>query len=424
MKTIHAILYSTLFMTPIMASAEITDIDSAKLVDSASSIAAGDTWNITSTGSVEVRNATLDILGGITNSNSGESIMVNAANGQTSTVNLNGGSISTSVNTSLNLGKDWAGGVVNFNMTNGAEISQGSNAINIEIGRNAKTYLNVDSTSSITANQITLATRGGNTNYWAEVNVNGGSISLSADFVAAAERDGGTSAFLNISDGGTMTARDMKLQDSKIGSDTQPNVAVAVIKGANSSLELSRHMVLGNTSTSGNANDRGELVIHTGSYVRVSAITTVNNTGLLRVKLDSSNLASSSPLLTAVQDTYLYNNDGAKKSIIIDGELLDSAGQDASIVLFKFESAQGNLKLNNVRTIFSDLEAALVDFIGFENNTNLAFWEDFGYGDLVFDNSTFTISLNLTAKAIPEPAAFAAIFGALAMALASYRRRR
>lgn len=346
-------------------------------------------------------------------------------------------------NTTLNFGQDDANGTLNVNLI-GAQIrNDGGGELNFEIGRNAKTTLNIDSASLISATNINMSLRSVGSS--AKINIDGGSIALTGYLHmsnianSAYSGNGGMTTGVSVTNGGSLSVGSLIMQTT-IGGADKAHVGTITVSGKNasgvySSFTSSGAVTLGATSF-GNSGDKGELVLHTGTSSQIAGVLTVNLTGSIRVVLDSDSIANhqtSANVLASLYDVTLYNGGdtttfaGITKSIIIDGSLLAASGDDTSIALFYFGAAQGNVKLNGTgsdsRKVFGDLEAYLQEFIAFENNKNLQYWQDFDYGDLRFDNATQTIYLDLTAKPIPEPSTYAAIFGILALALAAYRRR-
>ena len=419
-----SVLFASAFATSVFAV--VTDIDTVITHESDITLNAGDTWNIIPGGQVILRagwggSPTYTINGNITNSSATEFLIINSreSGGSLTTVNFNNSSVTSTANATLAWGKD-GGNSVAINLIN-TTIASTSGTLNFEIGRNNNTLLNIDSTSSMSGNSLTMATRPGD--FVRVININGGSINLTGNVDIA--RDGsiggnGGSGEINVLAGGSLTASSLNLNPYQ-GSATRASQATVLVQGVGSSLTVNSNLNLGLTAIT-NADDSGTLTLHTGTTTTVANEARINNYGTLKVVLDSSSLTNDdTSVLFTTKDSFFYNN-GTSDPIVIDGELLTTMGTDVTIALFKFTANEGNVKLNDVRTVFGDLQSSLEDFITFDHNTGNQYWEDFGYGNLTFANNT----IYLTLTAIPEPSTYAAIFGALALALAFvlYRRKR
>ncbi|MBO7521044.1 MAG: PEP-CTERM sorting domain-containing protein [Opitutales bacterium] len=65
----------------------------------------------------------------------------------------------------------------------------------------------------------------------------------------------------------------------------------------------------------------------------------------------------------------------------------------------------------------------------FDAETPIEFGQEYAYGDNVtfvvsYDNANKIYSMALNVASVPEPATYAALFGAIALAFAAYRRRK
>ena len=124
----------------------------------------------------------------------------------------------------------------------------------------------------------------------------------------------------------------------------------------------------------------------------------------------------------------LYKSDDTVSNpFVIDGSSLGRMeyASEGDIYEIALMEVSGSISLNGVEQDISGMsDEAIQDFVSslfsFENNTGSDYWEDFDASNVSYNGGTFYISLTY----VPEPSTIAAIFGALALAFAAYRRRK
>lgn len=174
------------------------------------------------------------------------------------------------------------------------------------------------------------------------------------------------------------------------------------------------------------------LKIHTGSqFLNTQAAVQIFDSAQVTLVLDSKGIGYASDYAFSMfktRDLQVYKSDDTVSSpFVIDGSALGrlenaSEGDYYEFAIMEFS---GSVSLNGeVLDLTSMSESELNDFIAtlftFENNTDLNSWEDFDSSNILFSGNAFYIWLTY----VPEPSAFAALFGALALAFAAYRRRK
>ena len=429
----------TVFGFALPSLAATTEFDTAKELKNGASetIVQGDEWKFLSGSSLLVENSVLNVDGTITNVGA-TTFRFDSRNSTGSVVTFDGGKFlneNTAGTTNIIVGQDTNTCPLLFELKNGASIGNnpavsGVKNLDIEFGRNTDTTINIDKTSSITATTINYSTRGWNASPVVNnFNINGGTVSLSNNLnVATAGQlanNSGILANISINGGGRLTTLNATILNQAGKADNEANRVFVTVKDIGSSFSVSNNLSLGPTSVE-NSESVAELILHTGASATVGATLTVNNHGAVRAVLDSDTISSNAPLLST-NNASLYNNSGADAAFVIDGELLGASGsfeKDMTYDFVLFEVKSGQVGLNGTSKSMSDADFLddISTFISFENNTGNSFWKDFGVDDLfVVDGNRIGVSLTY---AVPEPGAYAAIFGALALFLAACRRRK
>ncbi len=199
--------------------------------------------------------------------------------------------------------------------------------------------------------------------------------------------------------------------------------ALLELSGKGSSLRLSNLHAGLDITPNGNSAD---IYINSGAQISVDSAFNFYSTSSLNLNLDSSGIQNTG---TAVMFKGNRGGFSSGVEITIDGSLLGDSSdltKDSAITvdLLQFTIGQTiniageNLIVNTANE--SSILAALKGIISIENNTDLDFWNNFSKDDLSFENGTLSLALHF----IPEPSTYAAILGALALALAAYRRRK
>ncbi len=410
----------------------------------------GTTVNVEEDGSIsmnganyELRNgSTLNLNGGSFNFIAGSNLYISKGSGS-STVNVNdGGHIQmqqTSGDAAIYIGDD-PNVVANLNVYTGGLIDQaaGSKNLAIYVGRNGSGTMTIDGGEVRGVGNIYVIDRSnGNTG---TLLLKSGYLSTSAGNLNVGDNDntGGTmGTALFKATGGLAEVRNLAIA-KKLGQiDAKVEIsgtAVVKVSGADG-----QDLIVGGVSSTA-ATHKGQLLIATGgqlSYASTTKAVKINNTGELVFRMDSEVFSGTvSPLLKAKEIKFSDNDGKGTDTLVIDGSGLTSSvagldtiditlidlsmagaamyfyGTDETTASASFTAATGTTEL---------LQAFLANFISFENFDG-ELWETVSIDDIYWDASTKSVMLTLTQ--VPEPATYAAIFGALALALAAYRRKR
>lgn len=163
--------------------------------------------------------------------------------------------------------------------------------------------------------------------------------------------------------------------------------------------------------------------IHTGAQFANTnnGISSIKDSAQFTFVLDSANIDYASTAMFSTRNLAVYKTDATVSSpFVIDGANLSFASlQEGDVVDFVIMTVSGDATLNGDILDFSNVDA-IADIFEFKNNTNLEDWEDFGLDNISFADGNLVLSLTY----VPEPSTYAAIFGALALAFAAYRRRK
>lgn len=320
-----------------------------------------------------------------------------------------------------------------WNGTNTLEISNGAKwaaSTNFYVGRNADSVstMNVDgayvlgASGTLTSNSSDLHT-GAGAGVTSYVNITNGAI---ANFRG-----------LNVSQGHT------NLNTTTVGGanavsyiTVSGNGSVLSVRGTDNKnyhnrLGVNKYDEQGqlNSTYEGNV---ASLTVHTGSqFLNTQNAIQVFDSGEITFALDSNGIIYSQDYGTAMVKTVnlqLYKSDDTVSNpFVIDGSSLGRMeyASEGDIYEIALMEVSGSISLNGVEQDISGMsDEAIQDFVSslfsFENNTGSDYWEDFDASNVSYNGGTFYISLTY----VPEPSTIAAIFGALALAFAAYRRRK
>lgn len=164
--------------------------------------------------------------------------------------------------------------------------------------------------------------------------------------------------------------------------------------------------------------------IHTGAQFANTnnGISSIKDSAQFTFVLDSANIDYASTAMFSTRNLAVYKtNATVSNPFVIDGANLGAVNglSEGDIAEFVIMTISGDATLNNAILDFSNIEL-IAGIFEFKNNTDLADWEDFGLENLSFAGGNLVLSLTY----VPEPSTYAAIFGALALAFAAYRRRK
>ena len=317
----------------------------------------------------------------------------------------------------------------------GQILSQGTSNLQIEIGRNGKAEIRMDANTNLfTSGNIQMGTRA-SAGTVGTLNINGGHLagkggigSNSGDINMATRHQ--TAAYLNITDGGDASIRHFRMSQKDGGDGVDGGVnstSYVMLKDLNSVLKVNNSVVLGVEATSGNV---AEVKIFSGAQLEHASGSekfTINETGKVLMMLQGNVIpnATDIAMIKARNLTAMYNGD----VFVIDGSTLHGSWAnegDYTVLLMEFANGTtldifgitGDLVVGTDSD--ADILAALMSLIDIQNNTGNAGWEDFTAADITYSGGKLYLGLH----SIPEPGTYAAIFGALALAFAAYRRRK
>ena len=391
--------------------------------------------------------------GGIFNSNAGvevqnNNVLVNEG-GQYNVVNAATFVIGNKADSTANFTVD--GGTFNMNATN--------SDYNIYISNNSTATANLKITNGATYQQGSGAK---NTQVW--MNSGNGTLEISdggkwfanANFYVGGASGANSTLILNngkiANSAGTGASSDIKLACSanSTGRFEVSNGASAILRtfqmaqgGANAKATLiikDAGSVVKATNTNdvnylfslgmnvadgdGYTGNSAIVEIHTGAQLANtnSGISSIKDSAQMTFVLDSANFDYASTAMFSTKNLAVYKTDGTVSNpFVIDGANLGAVNglSEGDIAEFVILTVSGDATLNDDIFDFANVES-IAGIIEFKNNTNLEDWEDFGLDNLSFEDGNLVLSLTY----VPEPSTYAAIFGALALAFAAYRRRK
>lgn len=215
-----------------------------------------------------------------------------------------------------------------------------------------------------------------------------------------------------------------------IGYNAKGAVATTTISGDASVTSSFRLAVGANLSAIEGSTNSSKLIVKNGATLSTTGTANVDiyDTGSLTFKMDPARASSTSSMIVT-KNVNLFKSDGADSDLlIVDGADLTSAISDITVVLMEL-GLNGKINFNGSAIFTATTTATTADLVAaLEENSAMQFtnfdssiWGEVGLSNLEYQASTGKILFNLS---VPEPSTYAAIFGALALALAVYRRRK
>ena len=404
-------------------------------------IAVGETWTVDGAGHIRMGNgnnqqSTLNIYGTLYISKSGGDVVTMGNNGNNGlhVITVDGGTVQidpASSTTTWHIGKDGNSSTTSstMNLVNGAQFlgrsGSGTN-INVEVGRNSTGYLNIDSTSLFESGDLLIGLRN-TADVEGHVNVNGGTLNVNNLSMASTHINGGK-AYFNVLQGGTATTNNLNMSRPN-STDANSANSWVLVSGLGSKFTVNGTAQIGiNFSEKGSGvvdGNSAEVRIATGAQAIMNTVH-IRETGQIAFELNAFNPASISTAMFQANSLNLYKSNAlSSASFLIEGSMLGGAGGfEAGVVydfiLFTVTNGEINFDGNTLSFADDDFLATLAEYIAFANNNGNSSWEAFDENDLFVDGNSVGIHL----KYIPEPGTYAAIFGALALALVAYRRRQ
>lgn len=393
--------------------------------------------------------------GGVVNVNVGTEVRLGVSAGSSSTFKIDGGTLNLiSPDSDMNIQMGYGTGETTsvFILTNDALLQQtgknlqfnmwgGNNTLEISNGAKwaASTNFHVGRTSGTVS---TMNVKGAYI-----TGANGSLSSFSSDLYTGTGAN--ITSYVNITDGAVANFRGMNVSQGHATGTTQVGASGAVsyinILGNGSVLSTRNvnnsnyHNRLGvnkydsegalNSAYEGNV---ASLTVGTGAqFLNTQNAIQIFDSAQVTLKLDSNGIIyamENSIAMVQTDDLHVWKSDESVSSpFIIDGSALGHMenAQEGDYFEILLANVSGDILFNGELQDFSSMsESELSDFINnmftIENNTGLSSWEDFDSSDVHFDGGNFYIGLTY----VPEPATYAAIFGALVLAFAAYRRRR
>lgn len=382
---------------------------------------------------VEVQNNNVLVNeGGSYNVVKGSTLAIGNKADQTASFTVDGGSFNlTATNSDFNIYvANNSTATANLKITNGGVYQQANGAKNTQVWMNSGS-----GTFEISDGGKWFA----NTNFYvggasganSTLILNNGKIANSAGTGASSDIKlayaANSTGRLEVSNGGTAILRTFQMAQGGANAN-----ATLIIKDAGSLVRAT------NTNDSNYLFSLGMNVADGDKYVGNSALIEIHtgaqfantNSGISYIKdsaqftfvLDSANIDYASTAMFSTRNLAVYKtNATVSNPFVIDGANLGAVNglSEGDIAEFVIMTVSGDATLNDDILNFSDSEA-IAGIFEFKNNADLADWEDFGLENLSFADGNLVLSLTY----VPEPSTYAAIFGALALAFAAYRRRK
>ena len=233
-------------------------------------------------------------------------------------------------------------------------------------------------------------------------------------------------ARVEVSNGGTADLRTFRMSQGGTNSNSTLIIrdAGSYVKATNTN-DSNYLFALGvNSSDAKYEGNVANLFIYTGAQLWNASTGTswVNDSAQMNFMLVSDDLSATDTAMFRTGKLAVYKTDGSVSTpFVIDGANLsyNTDLSEGDIVEFTILTLTGSLTFNGEAADFSDTDTVAAMF-EFKNNISLADWEDFDVSNLEWDGANLTLVMFY----IPEPSTYAAIFGALAIALVAYRRRK
>ena len=305
-----------------------------------------------------------------------------------------------------------------FNLHDGSVFKSQSGVINFEVRRGVAT-VNIMKGATLSGSNDFLVGGRGDADPDGTLNVEG-----SATFGAwiklgnsALNADRSGKAALNVTNGGYLKTRDFAT-NSGTGYD-----AAATIKDAGSQMVVSGAVTL---NAANDARSTSLFTVYSGANFKVENANglTSNSRSNVVFGLDSNIQAAAATAMFTISKFTVNTEDSAKTFSIDASNLGYVAGLNADdTVDVILADALQSITFNGTDYALSGLDDAalqslLSGFMEFEFAGN-AYWEAAGISDIRKSGNSLVLSMTY----VPEPGAYAAIFGAAAMLLALRRRR-
>lgn len=382
---------------------------------------------------VEVQNNNVLVNeGGSYNVVKGATLAIGNKADQTANFTVDGGSFNLSAtNADLNIYiASNSTATANLKITNGGVFQQVNGAKNTQVWMNSGSgTLEISDGGKWFANTNFYV--GGASGANSTLILNNGKIANSAGTGASSDIKlayaANSTAKFEVSNGGTALLRTFQMAQG--GANAK---ATLIIKDAGSLVRAT------NTNDTNYLFSLGMNVADGDKYIGNSAIVEIHtgaqfantNNGISSIKdsaqftfvLDSANIDYASTAMFSTRNLAVYKtNATVSNPFVIDGANLGAVNglSEGDIAEFVIMTVSGDATLNDDILDFTNAES-IAGIIEFKNNTNLEDWEDFGLDNLSFEDGNLVLSLTY----VPEPSTYAAIFGALALAFAAYRRRK
>lgn len=324
------------------------------------------------------------------------------------------------------LGDDPAGWSATINILDGGRLTAAEGTVfNLANYRGARSVINVEKGGEISGlNDINMFDRGNEStqNPVSELNIMGkvnyyGTLSMGKAARDEAKGDVQNS-FVTVSDGGTLSGRNLN-----VASGALRNNAVLTVKGAGSSASFSGSIFVGGAD----ASQTGTLAIHSGASFKSSSTVTLNKYGKIEIALDSNLGQAQGAIFTAPSIT-ITTLEGSKSISLSMSSSSEpgyveglSAGDTIDVILFdNLTAIIVDGVSNDITADMSDADLqALLSTVMDVNFAGNSYWEAAGMEDVHMKDGDISLSLTY----VPEPAALAAVFGALALAMLAMRKR-
>ncbi len=382
---------------------------------------------------VEVQNNNVLVNeGGSYNVVKGSTLAIGNKADQTASFTVDGGSFNlTATNSDFNIYvANSSTATANLKITNGGVYQQANGAKNTQVWMNSGSgTLEISDGSKWFANTNFYV--GGASGANSTLILNNGKIANSAGTgyssdIKLAYAANSTAKF-EVSNGGSALLRSFQMAQG--GANAKATLIIkdagSVVKAMNTNdsnylFSFGMNVADGNKYTGNSA----IVEIHTGAQLANTnnGISSIKDSAQFTFVLDSANIDYASTAMFSTKNLAVYKtNATVSNPFVIDGANLGEVNSlsEGDIAEFVIMTISGDATLNNNILDFSDIEL-IAGIFEFKNNTGLADWEDFGLENLSFAGGNLVLSLTY----VPEPSTYAAIFGALALAFAAYRRRK
>lgn len=382
---------------------------------------------------VEVQNNNVLVNeGGSYNVVKGSTLAIGNKADQTASFTVDGGSFNlTATDSDFNIYvANNSTATANLKITNGATYQQGSGAKNTQLWMNSGNgTLEISDGGKWFANTNFYV--GGASGANSTLILNNGKIANSAGTGASSDVNLASSANstgrFEVSNGGSAILRTFKMAQG--GANAKATLIIkdagSVVKATNTN-DLNYLFSLGMNVADGDKYTGNSAIveIHTGAQLANTAggFSSIKDSAQMTFVLDSSNINYASTAMFSTKNLAVYKTDDTVSNpFVIDGANLGEVSglSEGDIAEFVIMTVSGDATLNDDILDFTNAES-IAGIIEFKNNTNLEDWEDFGLDNLSFEDGNLVLSLTY----VPEPSTYAAIFGALALAFAAYRRRK